>query len=45
MKLKIPPGTQDGKVFRMRGKGAPKLKGSGNGDLKVKVAGRRARRT
>lgn len=36
-KLKIPAGTQDGKIFRMKGKGAPKLKGGGKGDLKVKV--------
>lgn len=36
-KLTIPEGTQDGKVFRMAGKGAPKLKGTGNGDLKVKA--------
>jgi curved DNA-binding protein len=36
-KLKVPAGTQDGKVFRMRGKGAPKLKGSGSGDLMVKA--------
>jgi curved DNA-binding protein len=37
VKLKIPAGTEDGKVFRLRGKGAPKLKGSGNGDLKVRA--------
>ncbi len=37
VKLKVPAGTQDGKVFRLRGKGAPKLKGSGNGDLRVKA--------
>ena len=34
-KLKIPAGTQSGKVFRMKGKGAPKLKGKGYGDLLV----------
>ncbi|MDR1775187.1 MAG: J domain-containing protein [Actinomycetes bacterium] len=34
-KLKIPAGTQSGKVFRMKGKGAPKLKGKGAGDLRV----------
>ena len=37
VKLKIPAGTQDDRVFRIRGKGAPHLKGSGAGDLKVKV--------
>lgn len=37
VKLKVPAGTQHGKVFRVRGKGAPKLKGSGHGDLKVKA--------
>ena len=37
VKIKIPAGTQDGAVFRIRGKGAPKLKGSGSGDLKVKA--------
>ena len=34
-KLKIPAGTQSGKVFRMKGKGAPRLKGKGAGDLLV----------
>ena len=37
VKLRVPAGTQDGRVLRVRGKGAKKLKGSGNGDLKVKV--------
>jgi molecular chaperone DnaJ len=37
VKIKIPPGTQEGAVFRIRGEGAPKLKGSGSGDLKVKA--------
>ncbi|MCL2536938.1 MAG: J domain-containing protein [Coriobacteriia bacterium] len=36
-KLKVPQGTQTGKIFRMKGKGAPKLKGKGNGDLLVKA--------
>jgi molecular chaperone DnaJ len=31
--LKIPAGTQDGRQLRIRGQGAPKLKGSGKGDL------------
>ena len=37
IKLKVKPGTQDDKVFRLSGKGAPKLKGKGKGDLKVRV--------
>jgi molecular chaperone DnaJ len=37
MKLKIPPGTQSGSEFRMRGKGAPILRGHGRGDLVVKI--------
>jgi len=35
--LTIPAGTQTGKTLRIGGKGAPKLKGGGAGDLKVKV--------
>lgn len=35
--LKIPAGTQNGKTFRVKGKGAPRLKGGGKGDLLVKV--------
>ena len=37
VRLKIPAGTQSGKTLRVRGKGAPKLKGGGSGDLRVKV--------
>ncbi len=35
VKLKIPPGTQSGRKFRLRGKGAPKLKSKGHGDMIV----------
>ena len=36
-KLKIPAGTPNGKVFRMRGKGVPNLRGGFSGDLDVRV--------
>ena len=35
--IKIPPGTDSGKTFRLRGKGFPSLRGPGRGDLYVKV--------
>lgn len=35
--LKIPAGTQPGKVLRMRGKGVPHLRGNGRGDQMVIV--------
>ena len=35
--IKITAGTKDGKVYRLKGKGAPRLKGSGRGDLRAKV--------
>lgn len=35
--LKIPEGTQPGAVFRLRGKGIPRLRGSGRGDEEVRV--------
>lgn len=37
VKLKIPPGTQTGTYFRLKGKGVPKLRGYGQGDQHVKV--------
>jgi molecular chaperone DnaJ len=35
--MKIPPGTQSGTVFRLKGKGMPELRGRGVGDELVKV--------
>lgn len=37
-KVKIEPGTQPGKVLRLRGKGLPSVNGYGNGDLLVNVS-------
>jgi molecular chaperone DnaJ len=36
-KIKIPDGTQSGKQFRLKGKGMPYIRGSGNGDLYVQI--------
>ena len=36
-KIKIPDGTQDGKQFRLRGKGMPMMRGADFGDLYVQV--------
>ena len=37
VKMKIPAGTQSGKVFRIKGKGIPHLHGGGRGDQHVRV--------
>jgi len=36
--LKVPPGTQSGKVFRLRGKGVKTVRDPREGDLFAKVA-------
>jgi molecular chaperone DnaJ len=36
--VKIPAGTQNGTVFKLRNKGMPHLRGSGHGQLLVRVA-------
>lgn len=35
--IKVPPGTPNGKHFRLRGKGVPSLRGGSAGDLTVRV--------
>ncbi len=35
--MRVPEGTQPGAVFRLKGKGMPRLYGLGKGDLRVKV--------
>jgi molecular chaperone DnaJ len=37
VKMRLPPGTQPGRVFRLRGKGLPVFGGYGKGDELVKV--------
>lgn len=36
--MRVPPGTQWGKVFRLKGKGIPHLHGGGRGDQHVRIA-------
>lgn len=37
VELRVPPGTQSGSIFRLKGKGLPKLNGWGRGDIYVRV--------
>ncbi len=37
LKMKIPPETQNGQIFRLRGQGMPRLRGGGRGNLMIRV--------
>ncbi|MEO1434022.1 MAG: molecular chaperone DnaJ [Bacteroidota bacterium] len=37
VKIKLPPGTQSGKIFRLKGKGLPSVQGYGKGDQLIHV--------
>jgi molecular chaperone DnaJ len=36
-RIKVPPGSQSGRLMRLKGKGMPLLKGKGHGDEYVKL--------
>lgn len=37
LRIKVPPGTQPGRIFRLKGKGLPEFNGFGTGDILVQV--------
>ncbi|MBE6357250.1 MAG: molecular chaperone DnaJ [Lentisphaerae bacterium] len=36
-RIRVPAGTQSDKIFRLKGKGAPSVRGGGRGDLHIRV--------
>ena len=44
VRVKVPPGSQSGKLLRIRGHGVPALKGGTRGDLYIRCHGARPRR-
>ena len=38
VRVRVPPGSQSGKLLRVKGKGVPHLKGGGRGDLYLRLA-------
>ena len=36
-KIRIPAGTQSGALLRLKGKGAPSVRGAGRGDLHIRI--------
>jgi molecular chaperone DnaJ len=37
VRMRVPPGSQPGRVFRLKGKGAPLSTGRGRGDQRVRI--------
>jgi molecular chaperone DnaJ len=37
-RIKVPPGTSSGRIFRLQGKGLPEFNGFANGDILLKVS-------
>lgn len=37
VRMRIPPGSQSGRVFRLKGKGLPAINGRGRGDQRVRI--------
>jgi molecular chaperone DnaJ len=37
VRMRIPPGSQTGRIFRLKGKGVPELSGPGRGDQRIRI--------